>query len=671
VTRRARHLLCGGIAAVIAASALLSSARGQADEGPIIINAPKQQRQLEKFHMDPWILSLNLTGVYQHNDVKNQGVRAETHQQVFEETIEGSTTAYIVHPNFFTLSIDAEVGAQQNFVQSAGDAEDVYSGLYNWDIHGTLLRNGNAPLTLFSTREQSWTFPTFGPAIRNTTSDTGASLDIRSRELPTQLRISHLTSEQTGFSSDNDLSYTRDGFDWFSSYRPAPNQVLKWNYSYAHVEQKGFTDDTYDKQDARLSHQWDFGRKLDSTLTSSVEYNSQSGRSDLQHFRWDERLRLQHTRDFRTHYDYTFDYYSIQQTETKRNRLGAGFTHQLYRSLTTNGDVAIQHTDTEGSGTVDVTANLDVDYQKKVPYGTLTASAGVFYGWQRADASNGTTVIIDQPVTFTDPQPIVLTGTNVNPNSIVITDPSGLLIYRPGIDYTVRQFNNRVEISREPGGQIASNQAALIDYQLLPLPASTSDTFTYFGYLRYDIQRGWLSGLGVYGRYTASNQNISSSNSAAFVPNDYTDIIYGADYRIWRLTFGAEREIHDAEINPFIADRFYARYSQRLELSTSLNLSTAYTTIDYSDPANRTNLFTASAQVVHQFSDKLNASLTLLYRYEDDDLFGRLDGFEEQFEIRWQHRQLSVYALVRNAQLNTEFEQQSYQFFEIGLRRQF
>jgi hypothetical protein len=113
------------------------------------------------------------------------------------------------------------------------------------------------------------------------------------------------------------------------------------------------------------------------------------------------------------------------------------------------------------------------------------------------------------------------------------------------------------------------------------------------------------------------------------------------------------------------------RYTQRVRDNTLLAFNGAYTSIQYFDPENHTDLLTASAQIQHQFTPRLSAHLTLLYRYEDDELGGLTKGFEEQFELRWRHRQTYVYAVVRTSQLDNPTEDQSFQFFQLGLRREF
>jgi hypothetical protein len=67
----------------------------------------------------------------------------------------------------------------------------------------------------------------------------------------------------------------------------------------------------------------------------------------------------------------------------------------------------------------------------------------------------------------------------------------------------------------------------------------------------------------------------------------------------------------------------------------------------------------------------LYAMLTVLYRNEHDDLLGRTEGIEEQFELRWHHRQVDVYVMIRDSHLNTFQQDENFQFFQIGVKREF
>jgi hypothetical protein len=662
------------------AVAMPNASRGQTpgvtggdDEGPVIIGV---RRQYERFHLERPQVYLDLTGIYQHDRTKpNNAPTTDSQQYIFEQQLHLDTTGYIFSPNFATLSLAGSAGLSENWVHTSTDGTSVtdqnLGSLYEWDLESTFQPNGDAPLTLYSRREQGWVFREFGPALQTVSTDTGASLDIRSRVAPTRLSVSHVDSEQTGLDEFDDFRYTRDAFTWHTTYLPTDRQTVNWDYTYSNIDQSGVTNQKYETHDAVLSHEYVFGSRRQDSLTSTASYYSQSGDVNLDRFRLDERLRIRHTDNFRTRYDYTYDQTNSGGSDRNRHRATAGFTHELYDSLITNGEVGVQRSEAGGATALETFADIDFAYRKRAPLGVLSANLGL--AWSRQDSENQTEPIqvINQPANFGDAQPIVITGGNVDPNSIIITDPSGLLIYRPGVDYTVTAFPDRVEIDRVIGGTIPAGQAVLLDYQLSPLPGAVTTSTGFSAGIRYDFERGPLKGVTVYTRYARTNQDIDTDDPSAFVLNEFTDILYGAEYRIGYLTLGAERQEHDSTINPFDADRFFARWSQRMHDNTLLGFNASYTTIDYSEPENTLDLFTLSAQVQHRFNPRTTGSFTVLYRNVNDQLRGRTTGFEQQLELRWQHRQTVGYSLLRNAQLNNPDQDQSFQFFQLGVRRQF
>jgi len=192
--------------------------------------------------------------------------------------------------------------------------------------------------------------------------------------------------------------------------------------------------------------------------------------------------------------------------------------------------VGLQQTDRNGGGdSFQTFANIDFDYRKKVPLGVLTAALG--YGWneQRNDPQTQQTFVIDDPRTFNDPQPIIIPRSGVIPGSLVVTDSSGLIIYRQGVDYTVRALPDRLEIDRVIGGRIASGQTVLLDYELEPLGGNTTTTNGFYIGGRYTIERGALQGVSVYARYSEQDQTIDSDTPTQIVPNSYTDVLYGIE----------------------------------------------------------------------------------------------------------------------------------------------
>jgi hypothetical protein len=364
------------------------------------------------------------------------------------------------------------------------------------------------------------------------------------------------------------------------------------------------------------------------------------------------------------------DQNSFPGSEQTVNRVETGFTHKLYKSLVTNGNIG--YADTSGSEANQLYfANLSFDYHKVVPYGRLTGGAGIAYAYQNNETQSTATQIVDQPHTFVDGQPIILAGNNVDPNSIIVTDTSNIIVYVNGLDYTVTTFPTNVQINRVIGGRITDGQTVLIDYRLRPQPANQVSTLGYYATLRYDIEHGPLNGLGLYGRFANQNQNIESDSPSTFIDNSFTDVTIGTDYRFWLMKVGVEQQWHDSTIAPFDATRFFARLDKSIGLRATFSLDSTYDIIDYKDDNNHVEDWITSATLRYQMTARLWGSISVLYQDQRDDLQGQTRGWEEQVELQWRYRQTYLYALLRNSNLETESQKTTFQFFELGLKRDF
>lgn len=661
-------ILIIGAAGIVAATPHTSIAqtRPTMDDGPIIINRPRPR---ESLRLEPMDVTLDLTAVYQRSESDRGGAKTDSQQWLFTQELTLETRGYVVHPNLLELNIAFGGGIEEALGDFSGDSDTSISPIYDWDLSATYRRNGEWPLTVYSRREQYWIFRDFANAVEADTTETGASVSHHQGSTDTQLSLTHVESNQSGQELFDDYNFTQDSFNWFSSAQLGPGQSLTWSYNVAAVDQSGAANASYTTHDLSLSHMASFGQGQKDRLTSRITYNRSDASLGIDRFRWTERLNLKHSSALRTRYEYNLEWYQIGQTERMIHRGSGGFTHQLYKSLTTNGDIGVNY----ASGNDDFTSttyygDISWDYRKKVPYGILNGSLGLGFSRDENSAS-GTIEYADLSRTFTDPQPIVLIGTGINPSTIVLTDPSGLL-YVPGVDYTVQAFADRVEIQRIIGGAIGSGQTVLIDYAADPQPQSTIDTANGYAGLRYDIDRGFLSGLSLYARYSQQNQSIDSPQPESLVENEYDDVLYGAEYRRWGWTFGLEQQLHDSTVYPYDATRFFARYLRRAG-ATDWSLNAAWTRLEYGDLDNTVDLYTVSGRVDHRITSRLRASAVLMWRDESSTLYGDVTGFEQQLELEWNYRQVEAYVQVRASQLDTDLEETNFEFIRLGVRRKF
>jgi hypothetical protein len=255
-----------------------------------------------------------------------------------------------------------------------------------------------------------------------------------------------------------DFSLRQNTLIWHSEAHPGRNQYLTWDYTFSDVSQDttGQPTNNYNTHDATLSHSLDFGSQKQNNLLSLVNYFNQSGDFSLERFHWNEYLRLHHTRNFDTRYIYTLDQQSFLGDDQLTNRGVAGFTHRLYKSLVTNGNVGVQQiTRSDGGDSFEYFGDLHFDYTKSVPFGLLTAFVGGAYDWRDNQAQSNPTQVTNAPFTFNDQDQITIAAQHIDPNSIRVKSADGKRVFDVNEAYTVETLPGGVRLTRIEGGPIA------------------------------------------------------------------------------------------------------------------------------------------------------------------------------------------------------------------------
>jgi hypothetical protein len=473
----------------------------------------------------------------------------------------------------------------------------------------------------------------------------------------------------------NDFHLKQDTVEFGGQHNVTEHQSVAWQYTYNNVNQSSadFGSDKFDSHDASVNYSAEFGPKYQNTFYSDLSYLTQSGDFAQQRLRFDNQLHLWHTPKLETNYTYTYSDDTILGQEQTSHRATASFRHRLFESLITTGVAGVQLQDFEGgSSTNDYFGTISWNYSKRVPLGTFSADLTLSYDYQDNTARTTPVLVADEAHVFTDPIGVVINQRNVVASSIRITDPTGLILYRPNLDYLVVPFGDRTEIRRQPTGLIPEGGSVLVDYALAPEPANTITTTGIGIGGRYTFERGPLSGLSLFARYFKQEQQISTDQPELFVPNNIDETTVGVEYRIGDFTLSADHVWHDSTLDPYDATHVLIRYARRFREGTTLAATVAYSMIEYqTEPRNHIDLLTVAADAERRFGRELRGRITILYRDEDDSVLGHTRGLEETLELRWQHRQTQVFIMLRNANYETDTQDRDFQFLQVGLRRDF
>jgi hypothetical protein len=647
-------------------------ARAQ-DDGPIEVS---KREKLKWFGVERTGASLEFITRYRLDQLDTPGSpRRKDTESLYREILNLSADAYLGHPNLVSLDLSGAIGlTQEEFQNDLTDFDQRTNELFTeYNVAATILRQSKYPVMVYSMRNESQLDRRFGGSLDNVVTEHGITLNLRTKYLPSYFRYFHRVQDQTSQTGDTNFNVTQDTFEWQGQWTIGEGNSMTWDYTYDSVDESGMLRRTnsFDRHDVLAIHLWDFGPEDRHRLRSTVSYFQENGTYSFDRLRWDETLRLRHTPKFETRYEYTFNTQDRSGSEQTSHRGLVGLRHELFESLVTTasagaGQLTISDSDFTSE---DWFARMELRYDKIVPYGMLNATTALNFS-QRDDSARGSSIrITDELRVFGVGGLIVIDRQNVPAGSIVITDVAGLIIYSDGSDYTVRTFDDRVEIRRVLGGDIADGQAVLIDYEIGPEPASSTTTTGLGLTARYDFEEGTLKGLGLYTRYMQQDQSRDSSGGSPAA--DIRDLVLGADYDFWRMSLKAEQEFRDSSISPYNATRLEARYAQRLGRGSGVMLSAFYHDIDNTDDDVHITTQAITGRWNQRLTSRLNASLTALWRNDQDNNNLNTTGFEQEVELTWRRGQMEIYGSFRNVMKDSDTDDRVFQRFYLGIKREF
>jgi hypothetical protein len=664
-TRQARGRLA------VVAAALLAVQVAKADNppgGPIIVNP---QQTVSPVNLAAPTGDLDFDYLFERDTDRQSGEPATVStESSYQETIDAQATGNIFNPKFIDFSAGGLFGLEQDMYSGTNGNENGNNVIDGWNVSATALSASSDPFTIFTRRAESYVSPAFSPTLRNTITTSGANLDLQNPIAPTRISISHDDENQTEAGGVTQYELHQDNANWHTDFITLPDQTLTFDYTYQNTDSEGelSPDEKYETNDATLNHTVNFGQNLADSLASSLALTDQTGYLAYQEEHLDENLHCQNSPNLQTHVQYTLDHAYIDDVDQLTNRLDAGFTHRLYESLVTTGDIGGQLFNEQGTDIDDLFGHLGLAYRKDVPAGMLLSNVDLGYQLQNQSEGGSLIPILNQSETFTNNNPVVLSQQNIDPSTIKVIS-NGIYLQK-GLDYAVARLGDLVEIEPLAGGRIPFGGTVLVDYDLLPQPASTISTEDLSAGVRYQIEQGPLRGLTPYVRYSVQDQSIEGEQGGE-IPETYNDLTFGSDYRIWKFTFNAERDQHQSSLVPFNADRFSARFDDQTDIDTTVSLSGNYQDTDYYAENDDARDATASASFTRRLNTQASVSAVVTYLNDRDRLFGNTQGLEEDLEFDWQYRKFEFYARGRNAFLNGDTDKGMFQTLEIGIKRSF
>lgn len=516
----------------------------------------------------------------------------------------------VFHPNLLEFSIDGDLGytwengSIRTVESPATDTTDQRNGttaLRRYDAQLLFLQEKDFPLSLSASHAITRRDYDFFRRVTVESDNYGANWSLKNKEWPLSIALSHSLEDiqdpdrpetdentralislrnQRSIHDLTDLRYSLDDFRYEKSYYPDQHGL---NHSIQLLDVRTFGNESFSAQDdSFLRTRLDYNNRntiLDSSTNIASPFPAAEENSSR--FSANEELKLQHTEDLSTLYNYRFGNDKTDQAQNTQHKASIGVRHQLYESLESTADIHGLTTDNSGaefdSSTRSAGAGFNESYTKKLgEWGRLTLDCGLGLDSEQRDSSGGTLSILNEDYALSFSRPTVLRHPGVDLSSLVITDRSGSIRYVESYDYAVVSRGDLVEIRRIVGGRIPDGESVLVDYNA---SAESSDQFSTAlnnVAFRLDILDNIL---GVYGKH----YGVSHSGGTTLLLEEINSNTVGVDMKAENFRAGVEYLMMDSNLLPYNSLHSFQHYNFSPFNDCSLGIDLDQLAIAYED----------------------------------------------------------------------------------------
>jgi len=419
-------------------------------------------------------LALDLSYDFESEERVGPYIASKNTTHVLKEKVDLQTAGWGYHPAFLTYTLGLSPEWEQTVERPDPGAKSTSdSFLLGYSLDTTFFPYKPVTLNLFGRRQRNALTSNLA-ARSETESDTyGATLMLKSRVLPTTLSYLHATLNQAGFYDSEEV---RDEAYLQTRHEEKSNDTnLNAKYTATNRTVQGTTTGG-ENFSGGASNVWRLTPDQRGLLNSAGTYRwFENGENRSSGVSLSESLNWRHTRNFSTSYNLAYTRDSSGGYRSDSTSASAGFSHLLYENLTTSASGSASHS---SQGEDSYGGDLNFNYQRRIPWGTLNASMGRNYTVTKRSVG-------EQFLPVTGESHILLTGDvtllgnrNVEIPSIVVTSADGSIVYLLDMDYRVELLGTSVRISRTSFGAIGDGQTVLVNYTYLSNPAFDDATYS-------------------------------------------------------------------------------------------------------------------------------------------------------------------------------------------------
>ena len=485
------------------------------------------------------------------------------------------TRGYVYHPALLLYNLRLRPEFRWRDKETAGNKSSSKTDFLGYAIRTTWLKDKTYSVGLSAERVRAQTSSLLAEETVNEGTTYSGSLRIRSASLPTTVSYISSQNDSSGFYTNR----TSDNRWQLASIHDVENSRTELN-----IEQTDYARSIGDtlssserfRTDLRNRYRLGNGGHLVSTL-GFLEGNVQNQNSRLTSI--GSRLSLVHRKNLRSNYSASFSRADDEDRFSKSAAYSAGLNHQLYENLSTSVSLSSSKNDSDAGAVNAYGGGLSVGYTRRIPWGRFRIYGGHRRGIRDDQREAALVNVRDEAQVFEGiTTSIILEQVNIDTDTIILTDVTGLVIYVLGIDYEVDILGSTTIITRSSFGGIAEGQTVLVDYLFAADPPAKTK--------RSGISSGVQLSLGEYLNLSydvgRTDERVVGGTPPEF-PLDSESRRFGAQLRLGRSITRFELRELDSARAPQKTRSITEELRFQPGTAVSLDLSAAYVQTELKD----------------------------------------------------------------------------------------
>ncbi len=288
---------------------------------------------------------------------------------------------------------------------------------------------------------------------------------------------------------------------------------------------------------------------------------------------------------------------------------------------------------------------------------------------QNRQGDSETLVIQNEAHRLIDGQIVLLKNQNIILPTVSVRDVTNTIIYQLNLDYILIERNEFIEIQRVPGGLIANNTTALIDYEAdQPLSYKFNAINNFFG-IRVRLFKNQLE----FYVNRSKQDYIDVENQENLTLNYFNKNLYGTRFDYKFLSGGIEYDNYDSTIIPYRLMRYYLILQGNINQKFNYSLNSEF--IDYlmiEFEGQRQVYYNISGNIAYNFTAKTRINLEGGYRKQDGDAKGiYLNLLTSRLEFTTIYRQIFITAAAEIYRRELVDEQLDFNKVSLKISRRF